>query len=110
MALLKALPFAMAACCFAGTVCQCAGFGMDAFSYVGGLSLLPWLFVFLSSHVFGFCGWHRLPLWYVLVCDCVNAADFKFVFPVSDLRVMGLHAVVAGLFMAYGLHLYRHGS
>lgn len=109
MLLLKLLPFAVGLCYFANTVAQCLGLDTSAFSYAGGMSLLPWLFAFLSSKVFGFCAWHRLPLWYALVCDCINAADFRVGLPISDLRMLGLHVVVAWLFMVLGIYLYRHG-
>ena len=37
-----------------------------------GISILPILFILCSSFALGFCIWHRLPIYYVIVSDLIN--------------------------------------
>lgn len=44
-------------------------------STFSGLSILTWIFLYISSFVFKFCIYHRLPLYYILTIDIINYYD-----------------------------------
>lgn len=68
-------------------------------SLIGGLSILPWLFLFISSFVFRFCVYHRLPLYYVLIEDAINYYDNIIGIPISNRTLLLLHLILAGIFI-----------
>lgn len=54
-------------------------------SNIAGVSLLTWIFLYLSSIVFQFCIYHRMFLYYILVADLINIYDFYFGIPISTI-------------------------
>lgn len=79
---------------------------LTIFSYIGGVSLLPLIFFYLSSYVFKFCEYHRMFLHYMLITDCINVYDYHTGFPISDLEYLYLHMIIAGISLFLILYLY----
>ena len=75
-------------------------------SYIGGISLLPLLFLYLSSYVFKFCEYHRMFLHYVSVNWILNIIDYYWGIPVSNKSLFLLYMVITGIFLF--LILYYH--
>lgn len=92
--ILKLLPFIISILYFVNTLFSLFAVDLPFLSYFSGLSLLPWIFILLSSFVFRFCIYHRIPLYYILVNDLVNILDSKLEIPLDDLWYMGLHAIL----------------
>ena len=82
--------------------------GIDAIilSYLVGMSLFTWLFILLAAFVFKFCVYHRMFLYYILATDCVNAYDTYIGIPISDRGLLGIHIIVAGIFLFLILYFY----
>lgn len=93
---LKVIPLIIAGCYFLNTTLSFYDIEAPIFSYIGGLSLMPWLFLYLSSFVFKFCLYHRLPLYYVLVSDLLSYYDLWIGIPLSDRNLFVLHDILAG--------------
>lgn len=75
-------------------------------SYIGGVSLLPLLFLYLSSYVFKFCIYHRLFLHYVSINVILNIYDYYIGIPVSNKEMFMIYMVLTGVF--FFLLLYYH--
>lgn len=56
-------------------------------SNIAGMSILPWIFMYLSSIVFKFCLYHKMFLYYILVTDMINIIDYYINIPVEDLEL-----------------------
>lgn len=46
-------------------------------SNLAGMSILPWIFMYLSATVFRFCLYHKMFLHYILVTDIINIIDYR---------------------------------
>lgn len=76
------------------------------FSYLGSVSILTLVFLYLSSYVFRFCEYHRMFLHYVLVTWIINILDYYVGIPISDLEYLCLQMIVAGISLFIILYLY----
>lgn len=92
---LKVIPLVIAGCYFLNTTFSFFDIDIPLFSYIGGLSLLPWLFLYLSSFAFKFCLYHRLPLYYVLVSDCISYYDLYIGIPIENRELFVIHEILA---------------
>lgn len=83
-------------------------FGMDwaILSYIGGVSLLPLAFLYLSSYVFQFCGYHRMFLHYTVITNAVNIYDYYVGIPLETRELLCVHAAVTGICLFLILYMY----
>lgn len=79
-------------------------------SNIAGVSLLTWLFLYLSSIVFQFCIYHRMFLYYILVTDIINIYDFYLGIPISTVQLLSVHSVIISvlLFLLLYIHIKNH--
>ena len=75
-------------------------------SNIVGISLLPWLFMYISTVVFKFCSYHKMFLYYILIIDLLNIADYYFNIPIKDLELLMIHVVITGISLLIILYLY----
>lgn len=97
--ILKGLPILIALCYFINTVLSYFEIDFVFLSAIGGLSLLPIIFILVSSFVFKFCIYHRLPIYYVIVSDIINYYDLYIGIPLSNRLLFIVNMVIAGLFI-----------
>ena len=97
----------LALCEFLNTCFGFFGIDIPWFSYIGGISLIPLLFIYLASWVFGFCVYHRLFLYYTFVVNIVNIIDYTIGIPVSTYALLGIHSIILGVFITLILIYYR---
>lgn len=103
---LKFIPMLLALTSLINTILSCFDIDVPALSYIGGVSLLPLIFLYLSSYAFHFCTYHRMFLHYVVVTEGINIIDYYWGFPISDRGMLMLYVVIAGIFLF--LILYYH--
>lgn len=60
-------------------------------SHIGGLSLLPWLFIYLISSLFNYCKYYKMFLWYIFITDAINCLDYYIGIPVDNYTMLGIH-------------------
>lgn len=53
-------------------------------NYIGGISLLPIVYLYIASYTFGLCNYYRMFLHYSVLIDVINAYDFYFGIPIDD--------------------------
>ena len=107
--LLKVMPMLLAAIYLIYTVLSYYDIVLPALSYIGGLSFIPLLFMYISSYVFRFCSYHRMFLHYIVINDLINLIDYYYTLPISDWELLILHMSIAGISLFIILYLYVKG-
>ena len=59
-------------------------------SYIGGVSLITILFIYIASYTFKFCEYHRIFLYYIVVTWIINIIDLYIGIPINDLEYLCL--------------------
>ena len=96
--LLKFIPFILAIACLLNTILSYFGIDLPILTYLCGISFFTLLFLFVSSYVFKFCLYHRLPLYYVIVNNLLAIYDYHIGIPLSDKHLLILYLVIAWIF------------
>ena len=107
--LLKTMPMLLAAIYLVNTVLSYYDIIIPVLSYIGGLSLIPLVFMYTSSYVFRFCSYHRMFLHYIVINDLINLTDYYYTLPISDWELFILHMSIAGVSLFVILYLYVKG-
>lgn len=94
---LKILPMMMAGLYLTNTILSSWNIDYSILSYAA--HLLGWYLILKASYLFGFCTYHRMFLWYMLVNDVICITDYEFGLPISEWNLFVLHIIVAGIFM-----------
>lgn len=76
------------------------------FNTISGQSILSLLFMWVSSYVFKFCIYHRLPIYYMLINDMLSYYDWYVGIPINNKELLVLHVIIAGITMFVILYLY----
>lgn len=97
--LIKAMPFIIMCCYVVNSVLSYFEINTIILSIIGGMSILPLIFLFVSSFVFRFCIYHRLPLYYILITDIINYYDNTIGIPMSNKSLFVLNMIIVGIFV-----------
>ena len=92
--LLKMIPIAISILYLLNTILSYFYLHVDLLSIIGGISILPWLFLYVSSFVFRFCIYHRLFLYYILLDELICWYDYKIGIPINDKHCLFLHLIL----------------
>lgn len=96
---IKVIPMLLALVCLLNTVLSYFDIDAPVLSYIGGVSLLPLVFLYLSSYAFQFCSYHRMFLHYVSLNWILNIYDYYIGIPLSDKNLFMLYMIITGIFM-----------
>lgn len=102
---IKVIPMIISVIYLLNTILSYCYIDLPILSWIGGLSLLPWLFLYLSSFVFRFCIYHRMFLYYIAVCNILSYIDYTWTLPISDRELFLLNIIIAGIFLFVILYL-----
>lgn len=69
------------------------------------VSLIPFICLVVCSKLLKFCVWHRLPLYYSMLIDVINAIDFYIVIPIESKWMLLIYLMITGTFVLYGAYL-----
>ena len=87
--------------------CGIDGFSISLFTDV---SILTWIYLFVTSKVFKFCYVHRLPLYYIAINEFITNLDYYVHIPVDDFKLLVIHIlIIAVLLFLYTLYYIRYG-
>lgn len=89
---LKYIPIVIAICYILNII-----FYIEPLSNIAGVSLLTWIFLYLSSIVFKFCIYHRMFLWYILIDDIFNIIDYYLQLPIDTDVILRIHNILIGV-------------
>ena len=81
--ILKILPLILALFYFLWNVLCALGVSIKLFSYLGSLSIIPAIFILISSKTFEFCVTHRIPIYFILTVDLINYVLSLVMFSIS---------------------------
>lgn len=104
---LKILPMLLAVCVLANTISDMLGKNSFIWSLIGGISIVPLIFLYISSFVFRFCAYHRMFLHYVLVNNILTYIDYYIGIPISNGALFMFHLLLAGIFLFLILYFYK---
>ena len=104
--LLKFIPYLTALFYLLNTILSYFNVDCSIFSILAGHSLISILFMLLSSYVFKFCEYHRIPLYYMIITECINLYDWYIGIPIENKEILILHLIIAGITMFVILYLY----
>ena len=104
--IIKIVPFVLAIVCFVNTTLSYFGIDISFLSYLGGISIFPLLFLYLSSYVFRFCLFHRLPLHYLSINLVLNIIDDYIGIPISNRGLYSIYLIITFIFIL--LVVYEH--
>lgn len=88
------------------TALSSIGIDLAILSYIGGVSLLPLLFLYLTSYVFKFCAYHRMFLHYVTLNTLLNIYDLYVGIPLENRQLIALYLIGTCIFLFIILYLY----
>ena len=103
--LVKIIPIVIAVLEVLNTVLSYLNIDVEIISMVAGMSLLPLLFLYVSSYVFRFCSYHRMFIHYIAVNEAISWYDYKIGIPVTDKSLLVLHLLIVGLFFILIIYL-----
>lgn len=106
--LLKIIPMLMAVCSACNSILPYFDIEVIIINYIGGVFLLPLIFLYLSSYVFKFCAYHRMFLHYLLITDIINIYDYHIGIPLDNLEYLCLHMIITAISMFIVLYLYMN--
>ena len=105
--LLKIIPMVLAGIYLSNTILSYfLDIDLIILSYIGGISLLPLMFLYLSSYVFRFCIYHRVFLHYISINELILILDTHIGLPISDLEYFCLQMSIFGISLFLFLYLY----
>lgn len=104
--LLKIIPMVMSLLSLLKSILSYFDIDLVIFSYLGSVSILTLVFLYISSYVFRFCEYHRMFLHYVFVTWIINIIDYYIGIPIDDLEYLCLQMIVAGISLFIILYLY----
>lgn len=107
LGLLKVIPMLLALSTILGTLFDFFGWDASFFSFIGGISFLPLLFLYLASFVFRFCVYHRMFLHYIVANNILTYTDYLIGIPVSTITLFSIHLILIGVFLFLVLYFYR---
>lgn len=83
-------------------------FGIDVviLRYIGSVSFITLLLLYVTSYVFKFCEYHRMFIHYTTVTWILNIIDLYIGIPISDVGYLGVQLIVAGISLFIILYLY----
>ena len=104
---IKVIPMLLALTALLNTLLSYFYMEVPLLSYIGGVSILPLLFLYLSSYAFGFCSYHRMFLHYVSVNWVLNIYDYYIEIPLSDKELLMMYLIITGIFIFIILYLHQ---
>jgi len=104
--ILKILPVILAGFYFIGTTLSLFDIDVTIITYLSGMSLIPLLFMYLSSYVFQFCEYHRMFLHYILFNIIANCIDWYIGIPLSNKEYFSVFLIITCIFLFVILYLY----
>lgn len=106
LCLVKVIPMIYALLSLLNTTLSYFGIDVVILSYIGSVSFITLLLLYVTSYVFKFCEYHRMFIHYTTITWILNIIDLYIGIPVSDVGYLGIQLIVAGISLFIILYLY----
>lgn len=103
---IKVIPMIYALLCILNTTLSYFNINAQILSYIGSVSLITLILLYMLSYIFKFCEYHRMFIHYVTITWILNIVDLYIGIPISDLYYLGIQLIIAGLSLFIILYLY----
>lgn len=103
--ILKIIPFLLAINETVFTILHYFDIECYSLNFIGGFSVLFMIQLYIMSYIFQYCEWHRVPLHYVTIVNILALYDTYVGIPISDLQMLRVYLVIAGISLAYFIYL-----
>lgn len=104
--LVKVIPMIFALLCLLNTTLSYFSINVEILSYIGSVSFITLLLLYVTSYVFKFCGYHRMFIHYTAVTWILNIIDLYIGIPVSNIGYLGIQLIIAGISLFIILYIY----
>ena len=104
--LVKIMPMLYALLSLLNTVLSYLDIDCVILSYIGSVSFITLLFLYITSYVFKFCEYHRVFIHYTTITWILNIIDLYIGIPISDVAYLGVQLIVACICLFTILYLY----
>ena len=105
--LIKVIPIVISLVYLLNTILSYCDIDVPLLSYLGGMSLFPLLFLYISSYAFKFCSYHRMFLHYISINWILDIIDYYWGIPVSNKDMFLLYMVITGMCLFFILYLHQ---
>jgi hypothetical protein len=102
---LKILPMLLAVIFLLSTILAYNGINIIILNYLGSISIVPLLFIYLASYALQFCAYHRMFLHYIVFCNILNVIDKYFTIPISAYAYLQLIISISFVFLFIIIYL-----
>ena len=75
-------------------------------SHYLGLVIAPIAFMYISSHVFQFCNYHRMFIHYIAIIELMNVTNWYFKIPITNELYNGIQVTITITFAILALIMY----
>ena len=104
LVILKTLPFLLALISVGTTILDYNNINSTFLNYI--FFFLLYSFVYISSYIFKFCSYFRLPLNYILIINIISIIDEYIGIPLSSYRLMQFYIIFTLIFIFYTIFKY----
>lgn len=81
-------------------------YGNDIFlNYIGSISLLPILYLYLASYTFKLCNYYRMFLHYSVIVTFINIYDYYIGIPINDITYLIVGFILTIILMLTVIYL-----
>lgn len=106
--ILKYLPIILAGFLIIHLILAYFNISAEIIATIGGISILPLIFMIVSSFMLKFCITHRLPLYYCLIDVCFGTIDYYTQIPIA--MSYGIYFILAFVFIIlYTIYHIKYG-
>lgn len=105
--LVKFIPIIISCIYFSNTALSFVGIDLYFLSLLSSTSLLMVLFLYLTSYLFKFCNYHRLPIHYILINDIIQFVDYKCNI-LSNWNAFLLYILISFIFLIFYIIFRKH--
>lgn len=106
LCLLKVMPIITALAYLIHTIFSYFGITVLLLSSLAKMSLIPLIFMYVSSYVFRFCAYHKMFLHYIAINDIVKICSYYAEINIYSNKMFIIHMIIAGTSLFLGLYLY----
>ena len=103
--LVKVIPMILSGIALLNTILSYLYIDVPLLSYLGGVSVLTIIFLYVSSYVFRFCLYHRMFIHYITVNLVLNIIDIYIGIPLSNRYLFLVYMTITGVMLFIVLYL-----
>jgi hypothetical protein len=102
--LLKVLPFILASIYLCTTILDYFMIDSTLLDYLA--LVIIYIFIYVSSYVFKFCTYHRMPIHYIVLINLLSIYDVYVGIPINEFRLIQMYAIITCIFLFITVYLY----